>query len=290
MKASAAGPASSQTALAGRQSATLGIDLASQPENTGACRIDWFGEHGVVNPFPDRALTDDVVLDLIRDPAVTKVGIDAPFGWPTAFVDALIAYRHRLTWPDGPGSREVQLTMELRATDRAVWKELGVKPLGVAVDHIAYAAMRCARLLAALSQEGECVDRSGDGRLVEVYPAAALRCWGLSPGMNPEDPGGYKGKKPEPSRRRRLLVSRLLEETAGWLQIPDPVIEDCRKDDNAFDALICALIARAADLGRLFPVGDAEKGREEGWIRLPHRTSLRNLGSTDYIVEGHHEA
>jgi hypothetical protein len=60
--------------------------------------------------------------------------------------------------------------------------------------------MRAAGLLAALDDAGQPVDRSGGGLLVEVYPAAALRVWGLAS-------RAYKG-----SRNRsalRMLVDEL---------------------------------------------------------------------------------
>jgi hypothetical protein len=53
----------------------------------------------------------------------------------------------------------------------------GQLPLSVSTDRIAYPAMRIARLLGAVA--GEPVDRTGAGRIVEGYPAAALRVWGL---------------------------------------------------------------------------------------------------------------
>jgi len=281
--------ASTRTSSGGRRSATLGIDLASQPENTGACRIDWIGELGVVQPLPSEELTDSAVLKLILNPAITKVGIDAPFGWPIPFTDALLAYRTLGVWPDGLDSREVQATMELRVTDTEVWALLGKKPLSVSTDRIAYAAMRCARLLATLVREGVPLDRSGEGRMVEVYPAAALRCWGLSPGLHAQDPGSYKGKKPEARRRRERLVSQLQKEANGWLQIPSQVIAMCCDRDDHLDALLCALVARAADLNRLRPVGDLERARQEGWIRLPWPERLARLGETEaeYLIAAH---
>lgn len=261
-----------------RRCSTLGIDLASQPRNTGACRIDWVGSRGTVLPLPSGPLTDAALIDLISDPAVVRVGIDAPFGWPVTFVDALVAYRERSAWPDGPDRRDEQCHMELRATDEVVWRKLKVKPLGVAVDRIAYAAMRCARLFAALSLESGQIDRSGEGRMVEAYPEAALRCWGLSPGQHPEDPGSYKGKSPEARIRREELVRRLLEQADGWLEVPDGVSDRCRASDDHLDSLLCALIARAADLGRVEPVDDPESARSEGWIRLPLSEPLGRLG------------
>jgi hypothetical protein len=265
-----------------RRSATLGIDLASRPKNTRACRIDWVGKRGIVRPLPSEALTDAVLLDLIRDPTVTRVGVDAPFGWPTAFIDALVAYRERGVWPDSPDSTTVQRTMELRATDEAVRAQIGLKPLSVSTDWISYAAMRCARLLAALSADGEPVDRSGEGHLVEVYPEAALRCWQLSSTLDPADPGSYKANRPDAIRRRGRLVARLLEQTAGWLEVTKAVADGCRASDHNLDALLCALIARAVDLGRVVAVGDPLLARTEGWIRLPLSEPLSGLaeGST----------
>lgn len=168
--------------------------------------------------------------------------------------------------------------MELRATDQAVWLHAKVKPLSVSTDRIAYAGMRAARLLAALSSAGGVVDRSGQGRLVEVYPEAALRCWKLSPALQSDDPGGYKGNKPDAVVRRKGLVGRLLKETDGWLTVPDTVVDACLASDNDLDALICALLAHAADCGRLIPVGDPERARVEGCIWLPLSEPLEHLG------------
>jgi hypothetical protein len=61
---------------------TLGIDLASQPADTAACVIDW-GERRLapVGEFVGKErLTDNVLLRLIGEERITKVGIDAPLG------------------------------------------------------------------------------------------------------------------------------------------------------------------------------------------------------------------
>jgi hypothetical protein len=47
-----------------------------------------------------------------------------------------------------------------------------------------------------------------------VYPAAALRIWGL-------DPRGYKGPKPEQRAKRAALTARLCDATASWLAFAD---------------------------------------------------------------------
>jgi predicted RNase H-like nuclease len=258
---------------------TLGIDLASQPRRTAACRVVWTDGNGIVELVRDAKLTDATLLDLIRDSRVRRVGIDAPFGWPIGFVNALVDYRDRGTWPDDPGETTAQKSMVLRATDREVWHTVKRKPLSVSTDLIAFAAMRCARLLAAIAAAGEPLQRGGDGRIIEVYPEAALRCWGLSPALTSEDPGGYKGKSGASRARRSRLVDSLLEQTRGWLTVDSSAVQIMRDSDDQLDALLCALIARAADLGRLQPVGDPASAATEGWIRLPLCGPLSALGA-----------
>jgi predicted RNase H-like nuclease len=148
----------------------------------------------------------------------------------------------------------------------------------VTTDRIAYAAMRVAKLLSALSSAGEAIDRSGRGHIMEVYPEAALRCWKLSPALQSEDPGGYKGNRPAAIDRRKRLVDRVLEETADWLEVPGSVVAACLASDDDLDALLCALIAHAVDCGRAEPVSDLARAKAEGWIRLPLSEPLRELG------------
>jgi len=144
----------------------------------------------------------------------------------------------------------------------------GVVPLAVGADRIAAVAMRAAGLLAALADAGRPVDRAGSGLLVEVYPAAALRLWGLAS-------RSYKGRSNRPALG--LLVDEL--QTAlpnlAW-QGHDRA---CRDSDDAFDAVVCALLARAAHLGLTAgpPVHLKERAASEGWIHLPHPASLSRL-------------
>ncbi len=55
--------------------------------------------------------------------------------------------------------------------------------------------------------------------------------------------------------------------------------EACIESDDALDALLAALIARAAALGLTVPPGadDLELARREGWIHLPQKDSLAAL-------------
>lgn len=82
--------------------ATVGIDLASRPAGTAVCAIEWDANPrvialtcGVVDRASRTLLDDEVLLWVLRSGhgaipgVVTKVAIDAPFGWPVAFVDTL---------------------------------------------------------------------------------------------------------------------------------------------------------------------------------------------------------
>jgi Protein of unknown function (DUF429) len=114
--------------------------------------------------------------------------------------------------------------------------------------------MHCARLLvAAEAHLGEPVDRSGRGRILAVYPAAALRNWRSISPRTSENPGTYKGTSDEARERREWIVEQICRCTSPWLDI-GPKVQVVRIDnDDCLDALICALVARAADAGLLEP-------------------------------------
>jgi hypothetical protein len=209
-------------------------------------------------------------MAMIQDDDVSRVGIDAPFGWPIVFVDAMVGYRDSGTWPDAVGSDHHQVQMRLRATDWAVRTATGLVPLSVSTDRIAVAAMRCARLLVAYHDAaGTPVNRSGSGHCVEVYPAAALQRWDVSPKFSGEDPGSYKGSAQTAKARRQRLVEQIAAAGDGWLEIPEKAVAVCCDDDNCLDSLLSALVARAAELGRVEPVMNDMLADLEGWIVLP---------------------
>lgn len=254
----------------GTAARTLGIDLASQPRGTAACLIEWTPDGGTVLPKPRPRLTDSALRELIADAAVCRVAIDAPFGWPSEFVRAVAAYCESGTWPDLDPKR-----LEFRETEFRVMKVIGQEPLSAVTDWLVWPTMRCAGLLAAISPEGKPIDRSGAGQIVETYPAAVLVRWDLSPANWGKDPGSYKGPGEEAERRRKRLVNLIARRTAGWLDLSARRAEFVKNDD-ALDALVCALLARAKALPRRtepIPRGFGELARREGWIHLPARGS-----------------
>ena len=241
---------------------TLGIDLASQPERTGACVVDWHDGAASVRSVVCGA-TDADLLSAIRD--AERVGIDVPLGWPDAFV-ALVTAHHRGTAALDASTAELRY----RVTDREVHRLTGRWPLSVSSDLIAVPTFRAARLLSALAARGEPVDRSGGGKLVEAYPAAALKRWGF-------DAVGYKGG--DGRDRRRALFQALESKTAAWLRLDDTIRATCTDKDDALDALVAALIARAAALGRCEPIPEHSRAlaAREGWIVVPTADSLDGL-------------
>jgi hypothetical protein len=131
--------------------------------------------------------------------------------------------------------------------------------------------MRAARLLTKLAAaSGVPVDRAGGGHLYEAYPAAALALWDLPS-------RAYKGRENAEARAR--LVAQLCERTQGWLRMDPPIETACCASDHELDALIAALIARAARLGLCTPPPPehAAVAAREGWIYLPHPDALDRL-------------
>ncbi|HET9074091.1 MAG TPA: DUF429 domain-containing protein [Solirubrobacteraceae bacterium] len=259
---------------------TLGIDLASQPETTGVCLLRWHAEHVEV-PLLARHRDAGVRLDDARllthmlgtggHPAPAKIGIDAPLGWPVAFVAAVGD-------PDAWPLEEEVPPGELvaRASDRWVRQRTGKVPLSVSSDRIAYPAMRAQRLLRRLAAAtGERPDRSGmSGRVCEVYPDPAVTRFGLRPagGRTPS----YKGPGGE-ARRAEMLPALLA--AAPWLALSAAQQADCVRHDDVLDALLAALITAAVLTGLSEPPPPelGELARAEGWIHLPRAGALERL-------------
>ena len=143
-------------------------------------------------------------------------------------------------------------------------KELRV--LSISSDRIAVPAFRAAGLLATISPP---IDRTGAGRICEVYPAGALQRWGFHP-------RGYKGTRNRPARLK--LVDGLLRRTETWLKVGE-YRDLCVDNDNALDALVACLVARAKACGFVeeIPVESRARASREGWIALPTAGSLDNL-------------
>lgn len=236
---------------------TVGIDLAAEPTTTAVVIIEWGAGYGRVTGCLHGA-DDEQVLHAVR--GADGVGIDCPLGWPDLFVDFVVAHRAGAVPPGDLTGLALRRTLLRRATDAHVAAATGVVPMSVSADRIGSVAMRAAGLLARLAAEGAPVDRGGSGAVMEVYPAAALKGWGLAH-------RGYKGGAN--AQALGALVDALLAALPDldWAGI-DAV---ARTSDHVLDAVVCALIARAAGLGLTTPPPPelARQASTEGWIHLP---------------------
>lgn len=241
---------------------TVGIDLASADERTAVCGIGWEPGRATVTQIACTA-SDASLLQLIAQ--ADKAGIDVPLGWPEEFADAIAAHRADLPWPNVPPAR-----LRYRATDRYVQRRTGRWPLSVSTDRIGVPAMRAAALFSRLKDQGAPVSRDGSGRVVEVYPAAALAVWGFNA-------VGYKRTKGADARLR--LLTSIEERTRDWLDFPPDAREMCRRSDDALDALVAAMVAQAAAVGlcETIPLEHHMAAMREGWIAIPRPDSLENL-------------
>jgi predicted RNase H-like nuclease len=244
---------------------TVGVDLSAQPKETAACLLHWDDSCCRVARLAV-GLDNDALLDLIETASPKKVAVDAPFGWPIPFVEAVSGYAASGHWP---APEETRRPLLLRTTDLAVLATAGGRPpLSVSADKIAVCAMRCAELLNALACDGA-IDRTGGGLAIEVYPAAALRQWGL-------DAARYKGNKPEQQQKRHELIGTIAEATSEWLELNAQERALLVASDHLLDALVSAVLARAAAIGVTLPIPDDVRpvAAIEGWIHLPRRQPL----------------
>jgi predicted nuclease with RNAse H fold len=231
---------------------TLGVDLASSAARTATCVVEWADCSACIRQLVVGA-DDDAIVSLATD--VDAVGIDAPFGWPAPFVELVSGKTQQEAWTS---KRRDEL--RFRATDHHVHRETGRWPLSVSSDLIGVVAMRCHGLRERL----RLVDPAAWERTMEVYPAAALRRWGLVD-------GSYKGK----DRLAGLgqLVDRMLA-TAPWLDLRGEQQALLRRSDDAFDALVGSLVARAAKVGLADAPSEDPVALSEGWIVLPKAGAL----------------
>ncbi|MET0966957.1 MAG: DUF429 domain-containing protein [Nakamurella sp.] len=235
---------------------TVGVDLASQDRQTALAEIVWAGPDIELVGVRLGVTNHDIVAAAVD---VALVGIDCPLGWPRPFTDLVIAARAGQVTPDTAEDAAGKKSLAYRQTDFEVARTTGHWPLSVSADRIAYPAMRCAGLLARLAATGRPVHRSGlDSLVAEVYPAAALRIWGLPT-------AGYKTD----DHSRANLVDALISRTGRLAWGDWPAL--CARSHDALDAVVCALVAGAVRLGHSAPPGESERALadEEGWIHLP---------------------
>lgn len=235
---------------------TIGVDLAAGPARTALAAVEWTRGGAAVRSLALGASDSDIVA---ASTGATTIGIDCAFGWPLEFAAFVSAHARGEIAPRTLAGADWRRRLAFRETDRIAREATGRWPLSVSTDRLGMTAMRCAELLDAFAATGEPVDRSGAGRLAEVYPAAALRHWRV-------ETAGYK-TRPEAV----ALAVDALRRAAPWLDVPAEHLGLMGRSNDAFDAVIAALNARAHALGRTLPVPEPLRAvaQSEGWIALP---------------------
>lgn len=246
---------------------TVGVDLSAEETNTCLATIDWTAAGAARLIDLQSKVGNEAIVTAAATAA--KMGIDCPFGWPVGFTEFVAEHQGGDVQPRHGRPLDWRRKLANRETDLYVRTITGLTPLSVSADRIGHAAMRCAALLAELKQAGVLVDRSGQtGAVAEVYPSACLLRWGLLHRR-------YK-------HRANLsaldgLVDALLS-AAPWLRLGEHE-RLVRTNDDAFDAVIAALGARAVERGLTEPPPpkDQQAAEVEGWITVPFEGSLKQL-------------
>lgn len=242
-----------------------GLDLAAEPKGTAIATLEWSeGQAQLIDL--QVGVADESIIELAL--SVEKLGIDCALGWPVEFVDFINAYSAGTIPSEGfDGGIDWRRKLAYRETDREVRRVTGRWPLSVSTDRLGMTAMRCAGILSKLQSAGVEIDKSGRGKVVEIYPAASMRIWGLQI-------AGYRNSE----SLREQLVGELQAE-APWLDLKGfegLMITSC----DCFDAVIAALAALSQYLGCSSepPAEKLHQAQIEGWVALPV-TSLASLGT-----------
>jgi predicted nuclease with RNAse H fold len=245
-----------------------GLDLAAEPKATALAVLDWPSQsHEKVKLVSLEVGVDDKrILDQVA--SFEKLGIDCALGLPVEFVDFLKSFGSAdLGDRVFAGDIDWRRRLAYRETDREVRRITGRWPLSVSTDRLGMTALRCAGLLTKLQGAGIAVDRSGLGKVVEIYPAASMRIWGF-------DTAGYRNS----TGIRQQLIHQLKAE-ADWLNLggfEGLMVESC----DALDSVIAALAAASSALGISTSPQPHQlaQAKVEGWVSLP-TAHLRDLPS-----------
>lgn len=235
----------------------LGIDLAADPKRTGMAVLR--NDDGVLAvESASLGVNDAQIVQAVHQADGT--GVDVPIGWPIRFAELLRDHAALTLKPPESTDATWRRGLAMRTTDMHVWRRMGITPLSVSANLIAYPAFRWAGIEARLRAEGVDVSRDGSGVVAEVYPAAALYRWGLPH-------RAYKGTKRVAVRQCMVESIPKLFPAFDWRGYEALAIAD----DNVLDAVLAALVAQQIAQGNCeSPSAEQrETARVEGWIWIP---------------------
>lgn len=241
---------------------TVGIDLSADRSKTALSVVEWADGLATVESPTLKCTDDELISELTGLRPGDQAGVDTPFGWPAEFVRAVGAHLAEAPWP-GRGQHSERYRkdhLRYRLTDRIVREQIHPvsAPLPAPFDRIGAMVARWAHLEDELHRRGVRVDRAGHGPIAEVYPKASRHRWELLQG---------------PRQMDALLAA------APWLRCDAPTARAYDASEHAFDALVCALTARAVARGLTArpAATEVDDARIEGWIHLPAPGSLTLL-------------
>jgi len=248
-----------------RPSRTWGVDLSTNASSTGFVSISWPAlGRGVFDRQPaGRRRRTDLVTAIAETAGNDWWAVDVPFGWPKQWGAFLV--RHQRGATELPGASEDRdrpwRSVARRRTDiEIVGRDFpdarrATPGFSVTFDKLGATAAAWAAVEWELSRtHNVTIDRSGvrdDVKVCETYPAAAWRTWSLH--KNPSSIG---------SEGFRAALEGIIEPADG----------DWEMSGHDRDAVVCALVARARQLGltRGPTSTQLEDALIEGWIHVQH--------------------
>ncbi|VUT28267.1 MAG: hypothetical protein SYNGOMJ08_00836 [Candidatus Syntrophoarchaeum sp. GoM_oil] len=192
------------------------------------------------------------------------IAIDAPLGWPLKLGEVLTEHYAGMVIEKDADK------IFRRCTDEEVRKETKKQSLDVGADKIARTAHGALELLEKLRSEYKLelplawepddfkqrTEKKILSSVIEVYPAATLKQYGLS----------YEKYKDKKNTDERKKILKGLKTRIGTSNIEE---EKAIGDDNILDATVCVLAGLDFIEGKCFEPPDrekAEKAKKEGWI------------------------
>jgi len=259
---------------------TWGVDLSTDPRKVGLVSLTWDGEgpanveepwgNGVKKSTPHR----EALASLIAAHPTDVWDVDVPFGWPVGLAGFLTRHAQGVDNPFRVPATELAAAshhhgprpwdhLARRVTDHEAIRRLpSFTGFSVSFDKLGATAAAWADIEQLLRANGVRFSRDGrEGYVVETWPSACWRVLGLQ--------GNPAKLMPEDfARRLHGIVSLTPDLTAMTADT---------KGGHSRDAIVCALAARATQLGLTrMPSGQhltpahLEAIDSEGWIHLPN--------------------